>query len=87
MSRYVQFFHNSTGYSEPVHLIPKCGSDGVLLLDGRLSIASCHAKARQQAKSLARVAPDIVAYRIEAGGRPFSGSRPITRLIQLESVR
>lgn len=84
MSRYVQFYHNSTGwngrdFSGPVKLIPRCGSDGVMLLDGRWSLATCHAKAREQARRVGGL-----AYTIEAGGRPFSGSRSITPLIKLE---
>lgn len=85
--RYVQFYHESTGwngrdYSGPTKLIPRCGTDGVLPLDGRLSLDSCHRKAREQA---ARLYVRPLAYQIESGGRPYSGSRPITALIELES--
>ena len=81
--RYVQFYHNSTGwngkdFSGPVKLIPRCGSDGVLPLDGRLSLATCHALARSAADR--RGAP---AYQLEAGGRPFSNSRSVSPLVVL----
>lgn len=79
--RFVQYYHNSTGYSGPVHAIPACGSEGVLPLDGRLSLASCHARAREQARRLRAVQPGFIAYRIEAG--TYRQSRPVSALVAL----
>lgn len=49
---FAQFFHDSTGwngrdFSGPVSLIPACGSDSVLLIDGRFSRANAAAYARK----------------------------------------
>jgi hypothetical protein len=75
--RYAQFYHASTGYSEPVGLTPMCGSDGVLPLDGRIGDA--------RAESLAREAGGkrgALAFRLWAG-ESFTRSRPCGRLVRL----
>lgn len=52
MQRTAEFYHPSTGwngrdFSGPVQLIPACGSDSILPLDGRLSLSSCARLARE----------------------------------------
>lgn len=50
--QFAEFYHPSTGwngkdFSGPVTLIPACGSDSVLVIDGRFSRARANAEARR----------------------------------------
>ena len=49
---FAEFYHESTGwngkdFSGPVKLIPACGSDSVLILDGRFNARNQAAEARK----------------------------------------
>ena len=79
--RFAEYYHESTGwngrdFSGPKKLIPACGSDSVLCLDGRLSLRNCIGVATI-GQSHRR---DYLAFRIMAG-RSFSDARPLTNLI------
>jgi hypothetical protein len=78
--RFAQFYHESTGwngkdYGGPVHLIPKCGSDGVLPFDGRWGMDRCVDHARK----VARTMPDVRGFTIEVGER-YSNSKIVRKL-------
>lgn len=69
---YAQFWH--AGLSGK--LIPACGSDSVLPMDGRLNMGSIHARAR------ARLAEPFFARKFAAftihRGESYSRSRPVS---------
>ena len=45
---YAQLYHRSTGYNgNPVIAIPMCGSDSVVMLDGRVAAARLHRKTKE----------------------------------------
>lgn len=86
--RYIQFFHNSTGYiagttppqfsPEHVKPIPDCGSDSVLRLDGRFNMSTCV----QVAREACRARRGCVGFTINAG-RSYSDSREIRKFEQV----
>lgn len=86
--RYIQFFHNSTGYAagttppqfSPAHVkpIPDCGSDSVLRLDGRYSIDTCARIARESC----RKRRGCVGFTLNTG-RSYSDSREIRAFEQV----
>lgn len=66
--RYVQFY---IGEREAL------GSDGVMPLDGRLSLQSCIMAAAKQARSLRKVQPRYDGFRIMQG-KSFSTGKALT---------
>ncbi len=74
---YAQFYQDSTGYvpgtippqfdKAQVKPIERLGSDGVLVLDRRLSLANQHKAARARA-----VQVDAIGYRLVHSSRGFS---------------
>jgi rRNA maturation protein Nop10 len=77
--RFAQFYHNSTGYIagsipprfSPDHVrpIPACGSDSVMVFDGRYSLRRCVDLARVECKRRG-----FTGFTIEVGAR-FADSR------------
>lgn len=82
MRAFVQFYHKSTGYKEPVRLIEACGSDSVLKLDGRLSLQNMIERARQRADELRNV-QKYEAFKVMRSIRMFGKAKPLTELIYL----
>jgi hypothetical protein len=71
--KYVQFYHNSTGYDiksntfapEFVKPIELCGSDSVFYLDNRKSLSNCVSDAKNRIKQLEKL-HKIVGFKIVA---------------------
>lgn len=81
---FAELYKQSTGwngldFSGPVVPVPALGSDGVVRLDGRLSLNNNIAVAIAAAKKR----PGVVGLKI-CRGRSFSDSEPITGYISVE---
>ena len=72
MKYWVQFLINSA--TDNAQLIDACGSDSVLVLDGRLSSFNMNAAAKQQARRLEHI-KRYPAFRIVSGARLFEEQR------------
>lgn len=76
---YAQFYHESTGwngkdFTGPVRLIPECGSDSVIILDGRWSLARQISEATRV--GLQRKAKGFTI----CAGRTYCDSREVSKL-------
>ena len=78
--KYAQFYTMSVGYDgkHPSKPIEYCGSDGVLLLDGRLSFYNMVTAATKASVNKA----GIVGFKLMSGER-FSTARPISDYLQI----
>lgn len=72
MKYWVQFLINSA--TDNVQLIDDCGSDSVMVLDGRLSSYNMNVAAKQQAQRLENI-KQYSAFRIVSGPRLFEEQR------------
>ena len=72
MKYWVQFFIKSA--TDNAQLIDDCGSDSVMVLDGRLSSYNMNAAAKRQAQRLEHV-KQYPAFRIVSGARLFEEQR------------
>jgi hypothetical protein len=85
---FAEFYHDSTGwngqdFSGPVKLIPACGSDSVLRLDGRYGLPRLHATARRYGQNLnASLGKGYRGYTLNAG-ESYSRAREIAPLRML----
>lgn len=68
MKYWVQFLINSA--TDNAQLIDACGSDGVMILDGRLSSYNMNVAAKRQAQRLEHIRQHP-AFRIVSGPRLF----------------
>ncbi len=86
--KFAEYYHLSTGwngtdFTGPKEPIPMCGSDGVLYLDGRLSLPNLQNVAAAHAKQLnEQLGKGIVGYRICAGPR-LTQSYPLSPYVSL----
>ena len=72
--KYVQFYHNSTGYiagsipprfsDEHIKPIPMCGSDSVYILDGRNNLDTMISDAEKRVEKMRTIHPYICGYKI-----------------------
>lgn len=83
MTIFAEYYHDSTGYQSPVHLIPACGSDSVLIMDRRYSLRRMIEQANKRAHALRFVQPGYKAFRIMRSPRIFGNAQPITELIPI----
>ena len=72
MKYWVQFLIKSA--TDSAQLIDDCGSDSVVVLDGRLSSCNMNVAAKRQAQRLERV-KQFPAFRIVSGPRLFEEQR------------
>ena len=87
MKVFAQFYTQSSGwngkdYSGPKYLVPACGSDGYLPLDGRLSLDRLCAAAEQHARKL-RTVRKHHGFQI-CRGEKLSTGQPITPVYPLQ---
>ena len=88
MKTYVQFYQYSTGYipgSTPPKFddaykrpIEVCGSDGVMLVDGRWSSSTTHTRAREYAKQ-----KNFIGYTIGHRLGDYSGKSYADQMIKV----
>jgi len=80
--KYIQYFEQPClgqwNSHLPPYLIEACGSDGVIILDGRYSMNTCHNVAHQENNRAIYKRP---AYRIMSGSS-FLNSQPISPIIK-----
>ena len=72
MKYWVQFLIKSA--TDNTQLIDACGSDSVMVLDGRLSLYNMNVAAKRQAKRLEHI-KQYSAFRIVSGPRLFEEQR------------
>ena len=72
MKYWVQFLIKSA--TDNAQLIDACGSDSVLVLDGRLSLYNMNVAAKRQAQRLEHI-KQYSAFRIVSGARLFEEQR------------
>ena len=72
MKHWVQFLIKSA--TDNAQLIDACGSDGVMVLDGRLSSYNMNVAAKRQAQRLEHI-KRYPAFRIVSGARLFEEER------------
>lgn len=89
---YAKFYHDSTTYSPerddwngPIRLIPACGSDSVLIMDGRLAKRTMIERARAYAHRLRHVKPGYKAFRLFRAVNLRNDGVAVTAMIPLES--
>ena len=83
---FAEFYHESTGwngrdFSGPVKLIPKCGTDGVMPMDGRLALRNMVERARSIAK--ARGLPGFQMM----NGATYRGARPLGSFVIVDASK
>lgn len=76
---FAVFYHSNLAGK----LSPVCGSDGVVLIDGRFSEVRANAVARAQAHRLRNVKPHLLGFQLRKGesfsrSRPYGGLKPLT---------
>lgn len=86
MKYYAQFLENSSGQtwcpikkglvSAPITIVDAMGSDGVFILDGRNSLSTMINDATKRMKSLSKVKPNYIGFKIMRGEK-FTKSKEI----------